>query len=284
MKKLLYPILLSLLIAIFLNPFFQPQQAFGESNYTDIASTDLVVEDADEGFLEDISSWFDGLWENIDDAIDGVKEAFDEIFDFIGDLIGSIDEAIAVFTEDTSEEDAINNLNDTLDQAEEFIEDIKNIPLEPKENIVYRVIREDEDPDKGIFAKAPEREEITIAGHVNNGSRPGFKGSKYISTTKSFQVAFENATKNINDGNSSQDLRIIQIDLNKVTNKYYDLTDPETQDKYLVSKAGKPWQRVRNYANKSQELLIEYSIPKEAITLLGRPSEFLGDIGPGESK
>lgn len=283
MKALKYPFLLSILIAFFLIPFFQPYQAYGEelsSPNIDIASTDLVEKDTDQGILEDITNSLDNLWENFDGAIDGVKEAFGELFEFIGNIIGSIDESIAVFTGDASEEEGINNLNETFDQAEEYLEDIKDIPLEPKENIVYRVIREDEDPEKGIFAKAPEREEITIAGHVNNGSRPDFKGSKYISTTKSFKVAYENATKNINEGNSYQDLRIVQIDLNKVKNKYYDLTDPAIQDKYLVSKAGKPWQRVRNYANKSQELLVEYSIPKEAITLLGRPSEFLGNIGP----
>ncbi|WP_026906737.1 DUF7587 domain-containing protein [Paucisalibacillus globulus] len=288
MKGLKYPLLLSMLIAFLLTPFIQPQQTYGEessfSSYTVLASSDLVENNVDEGFLEGVTNWFDSLWESIDNTIDGVKEAFDELFGFIGDLFESIDDSIALFIEDASEEEIISNLDDTFDQAEEYLEEIKDIQLETKDNIVYRVIREDEEPEKGIFAKAPEREEITIAGHVNNGSRPDFKGSKYISTTKSFQVAFENATRNIMDGNSSQDLRIVQIDLNKVTNTYYDLTDPEVQDKYLVSKAGKPWQRVRNYANKSQELLVEYSIPKEAITLLGRPSEFLGDISPGESK
>ncbi|AXI07717.1 hypothetical protein CUC15_01390 [Oceanobacillus zhaokaii] len=142
------------------------------------------------------------------------------------------------------------------------------------ENTVYRVIREDEDSDKGIFAKAPEREHITIAGHVNNGSKKNFKGSKYISTTKSFEVALENATKDIMNAGKAQDLRIVQIDLEKVTNTYYDLTDPEVQDKYLVNSKGEPWEKVRRYVNKSQELLVEYSIPPEAIKLLGRPSEF----------
>ncbi|QGS67886.1 hypothetical protein CV093_01450 [Oceanobacillus sp. 143] len=72
----------------------------------------------------------------------------------------------------------------------------------------------------------------------------------------------------------AQDLRIVQIDLEKVTNTYYDLTDPEVQDKYLVNSKGEPWEKVRRYVNKSQELLVEYSIPPEAIKLLGRPSEF----------
>ncbi|RDW15013.1 DUF7587 domain-containing protein [Oceanobacillus chungangensis] len=273
MKRLKFPYLLCVLVALLLFPFFQPDQASGEgsANFNDTVTASVSTVESDDGLLEPISDWFGSLGDNIEVALDGLKDTFDKIVSYIGELFESVEESIAVFTGGGDSNEEITNLNNTIDRAKENLGDIS---LELDETTVYRVIREDEEPGKGIFAKAPEREHITIAGHVNNGSKKNFKGSKYISTTKSFEVALENATKDIMNAGKAQDLRIVQIDLGKVTNTYYDLTDPKVQDKYLVNSKGEPWEKVRRYANKSQELLVEYSIPQEAITLLGRPSEF----------
>src|SRR5690606_36457298 len=119
------------------------------------------------------------------------------IFSYIGELFESVDESIPVFTGEGDADEKSSNLNSTIDQIEENLD---GISLDVDEKKVYRVLREDENPEKGIFAKAPEREHITIAGHVNNGSKKTFKGSKYISTTKSIQVALDNASKDIMNG------------------------------------------------------------------------------------
>ncbi len=261
-------------MAIMLFPFLQPVQTAAEdTSFADITPVATVsTVEADEGFLEPVTDWFGSIGENVEGAVKGIEETVTEIVSYIGDLVETVDEAISTFSSGNTSSDEVKQLQNKVNQADDILDDLG---LKSDEHTVYRVLREDEDPDKGIFAKAPEREHITIAGHVNNGGKRTFKGSKYISTTKSFDVALENATKDIMDDGKSQDLRIVQIDLNKVTEKYYDLTDPAIQDKYLVNSKGEPWEKVRRYANKSQELLVEKSIPANAITLIGRPSEFM---------
>lgn len=254
--------------------FLQPVQSATEDTFfaetTSVATVSTVV--ADEGVFEIDYSWISSIGENVAGAVKGIEETVTDIISYIGDLIETVDEAISSFSSGNDSSDEVKQLVNKVNQAEDILDDLE---LQSDEYTVYRVLREDEDPDKGIFAKAPEREHISIAGHVNNGGKRTFKGSKYISTTKSFDVALVNATKDIMDGGRSQDLRIVQIDLKKVTEKYYDLTDPAIQDKYLVNSKGEPWEKVRRYANKSQEVLVEKSIPANAITLLGRPSEFI---------
>ncbi|QGH32837.1 hypothetical protein GI584_01665 [Gracilibacillus salitolerans] len=274
MKRIKYSYLLCFLMAIMLFPFLQPVQTAAEdTSFADITPVATVsTVEADEGFLEPITDWFGSIGENVEGAFKGIEETVTEIVSYIGDLVETVDEAISTFSSGNTSSDEVKKLQNKVNQADDILDDLG---LKSNEHTVYRVLREDEDPDKGIFAKAPEREHITIAGHVNNGGKRTFKGSKYISTTKSFDVALENATKDIMDDGKSQDLRIVQIDLNKVTEKYYDLTDPAIQDKYLVNSKGEPWEKVRRYANKSQELLVEKSIPANAITLIGRPSEFM---------
>lgn len=277
-------IALLMFISICFFPFFQPTSIkAGELSFpiysgenvetTYIASTVTTTgTDIEETFWDSVTEWFDDVGENIDTALESIKEVFGAIVSYISELITTVDNAIGLFTGNDDSTDEIDDVNDTLDQAKDTIDEI-DISEDTTGNSVYRVLREDEDPTKGIFAKAPEREHITIAGHVNNGGKKNFKGSKYISTTKSLEVALKNATSNIMDKGSTHDLRIVKIDLSKVTNTYYDLTNPKIQEKYLVNSKGEPWEKVRRYANASQELLVEYEIPAAAIKLLGRPSE-----------
>jgi len=259
--------LISFLSFQFVNPEFTKAEVRNESILYTIESPTIE----EESFFSSVKEWTDSILENVDDALDSIKEAFNTIVSYMDNLADDVTNAIAVFTGDEQESDSeSSNINNTIDEAKDTVAEMDR---ELDKNVVYRVLREDENPKNGIFAKAPEREHITIAGHVNNGSKKNFKGSKYISTTKSFDVAYKNATTDIMNGGKEQDLRIIQIDLEKVTNKYYDLTDPATQDKYLVNSKGEPWEKVRRYANASKELLIEYEIEPDAIEVLGRPSE-----------
>ena len=48
----------------------------------------------------------------------------------------------------------------------------------PAGKVLYRLLREDEDPSKGLSARNPEAKDAKISSHVN-----GLKVSPYISTT-----------------------------------------------------------------------------------------------------
>jgi hypothetical protein len=123
------------------------------------------------------------------------------------------------------------------------------------DGLLYRNLRPDEDPAQGIFPKAPERTEITPAGHITNGSRPNFKGSPYISTTKSLQVATEW------QGSS----RMIAIDPAKVQGDILDFSTPE------LARAAGFGGRVYANAVSSHEVLIKGFSPPEAILWVREP-------------
>ncbi|PWU70366.1 DUF7587 domain-containing protein [Gracilibacillus dipsosauri] len=276
MKKIKQPYLLCFFIALMLFPFMQPINTSAErAPLADISTLATVSSvEADGGFLEPVTDWFGSVGDSIENTIDGVEETVKGIVNYIGELIGTVDEAISSFSSgNTYSSDGVEEIQEKVNQADDLL---KKIGIKPKsgEKIVYRVLPDKQDISEGIKARRPDRN-MSIAGHVRNGSKENFKGSQFISTTKSFDVALDNARYDINNDRKPQDLRIVRIDLNKVTNKYYDLTDPEIQEKYLVTKAGKPFQMVRNYANSSQEVLVEKFIPKEAFELIGRPSEFM---------
>ncbi len=120
---------------------------------------------------------------------------------------------------------------------------------------VWRVIRHDEDPSAGLFAKNPDAT-YTVEGHVLNGSRPGFS-SQYISTTADPSVAQQWASKTGN--------RIVEVDLSKVDNPVIDLSNPEGRAASLKGVTS------RNFAGKSSEVLIEKSIPADAINSVSDP-------------
>ena len=113
---------------------------------------------------------------------------------------------------------------------------------------VYRVIRPDENPNEGLIAKNPNAT-YTPEGHVLHGSRDGF-ASQFISATKSPTVA---ATWAAATGN-----RIVEIDLNKVVGPIID----------VGSGCGLRGRTARNWAAKSQEILILGPIPPDAIKVL----------------
>jgi hypothetical protein len=126
-----------------------------------------------------------------------------------------------------------------------------------QKNYVYRVIRPDEMPHKGLTAKMPGDTHYTIEGHILHGNRKSFKGSRFISTTRDLDVAKKYA---------KQDQRIIvRIDLNQIYSQIYDLSTQAGRDEYLKGRTS------RNWAGKSAEVLIEDFIPPEAIDLIFTP-------------
>jgi RHS repeat-associated protein len=115
---------------------------------------------------------------------------------------------------------------------------------------VYRVLRPDENPKQGIFAKDPMANRTPNA-QVLCGSRCK---TQYISTTKSLEIA--------QNWNQKTGGRIVEIDLNKVHSPTLDLTNPEIAIQYLSPG------RSMNYARSSQEVLIENYIPSSAVKQL----------------
>ena len=118
---------------------------------------------------------------------------------------------------------------------------------------VYRVIRPDEDPSAGIFAKNSGRD-MSVTGHVQSGSRN--KGSQYISTTTDLDVANHWANES---GNS-----IVEIDLKSLPEgtRVYDLSTEEGRDMYLSN------DRSKGFASASSEVLITDEVPTEGVTVL----------------
>jgi hypothetical protein len=118
-------------------------------------------------------------------------------------------------------------------------------PAGTADDIVYRVIRPDENPAAGLFAKNPAATYLPD-GHIINGSRPGWQ-SQFISTTKELSVAEAWAAKSGN--------RIVAIDLRGVSGKVYDFS----------TGAGLRGLTARRFAGASAEVLIEGSVPSSAI-------------------
>jgi RHS repeat-associated protein len=117
---------------------------------------------------------------------------------------------------------------------------------------VYRVIRPDEDPSAGLFPKNPDAN-VSVDEHVRFGAQPGFE-SQYISTTKNIDVAQGWAASSGN--------RIVSIDLGQVDGDIIDLSTYQDRDYYLLDWKG------RGYAMKSDEVLINGSVPASAIDLV----------------
>jgi RHS repeat-associated protein len=109
-------------------------------------------------------------------------------------------------------------------------------------NLVYRGLAAGEDPAVGLFARAPGAGN-SVASHVG-----GKQATEWISTTKSLEVATSRFGQN----------GVVAIDLNKVTNKVVDLSKgiPGLNPNWMLPK----------WAIKTQEVLIQNSVPANAIT------------------
>ena len=123
-------------------------------------------------------------------------------------------------------------------------------------DVLYRVVRSDENPNEGLVAKDPS-ENRKVISHVNNGGRPKYK-SQFISTTKSLDAAKQYKEKYEKKG--VPDLRIVKIDLPALPKncnlKIVDLTIKENRDNYLGNS-----DRIKNFANASQEVLLTCDVP-----------------------
>jgi hypothetical protein len=116
--------------------------------------------------------------------------------------------------------------------------------------VVYRVVRADEDPAVGLFAKDSSAT-YTVEGHILNGSRPGW-ASQYISTTADLSVAQSWAARTGS--------RIVKVDLGAVDSEIIDLTTEAGRTQYLRGVTA------RNFAAASREVLIKGTVPPSALS------------------
>ena len=118
---------------------------------------------------------------------------------------------------------------------------------EPVE-IVYRVLRPEENPAIGIYPKNPSAG-YTLTQFVNYGST---YDTKFIGTTRSLQKAMQRAAA---DGGR----RIAEIDLRRIVGVYYDLSTEAGRLRYLNNPVA------RRFAADSEEVVIEGYVPPVAI-------------------
>jgi len=117
-----------------------------------------------------------------------------------------------------------------------------------KQDIVFRVLRPDENPSAGLFPKNPQAT-TKLEGFVRRGS---VLRTQFIATTRDLNVAIRRSLM-------SGGRRIVRIDLSKVTGKVFDLTVESTRKALLKSPVA------RNFAKDAAEVVIEGSVPPHAI-------------------
>ena len=120
-----------------------------------------------------------------------------------------------------------------------------------KPNYVYRVCRPDENPANGLVPKNPT-DTRDINSFVLHGSKSKYR---FIATTKDLSIAQEHL-KTAPSGST-----IVKIDLNKINNKIYDLTNSSAVKKKIIRGV-----TAINRANASQEVDIEGPIIAKAIS------------------
>lgn len=114
---------------------------------------------------------------------------------------------------------------------------------------VYQLLRPDENPEDGLFAKDCSSS-VSIDTHVTDGSH-GTK-SKYISCCRTLAAVKKFAS---NSGNRIR--RIAKIKMKR--KNIIDLTDEECRCTYVHSQKG------QNFAECFKEVLIEDHVPPECI-------------------
>ncbi|AEV87312.1 matrix-binding protein [Actinoplanes sp. SE50] len=120
------------------------------------------------------------------------------------------------------------------------------IPTDFAPNTVYRAVRKDEDPAKGLFARGDG--DVEPWQHVLSSP----SDSPWISTTKDPAVAFGKYMKN--------GLGVVRIDLTKVPSEMVDAAGN------LRVPPGYEWMEIGETALRDRELLIRGTIPADAIT------------------
>jgi RHS repeat-associated protein len=206
---------------------------------------------------------------DIEQASQGYSEAFSSTstvgqraFGLTEGLAFDLDAAVTLIPGEGAAEHAVEKVvvNEVKEEVEAGVkqqvktaaENTAKTTGEQNENVVYRALREGEDPSKGLSAKSPGAG-TQIGSHVN-----GKKDTSLISTTKDP----DKALGKFNSGNG-----VVKIDLNKVDAKVTDASNG-------VGK-GQVYSRTKS----DKEVLIHHedaskpAVPPEAITVIQNPKK-----------
>ncbi|XP_061173722.1 uncharacterized protein LOC133182889 [Saccostrea echinata] len=126
---------------------------------------------------------------------------------------------------------------------------------EPSKVVLYRLLRPNEDPSRGLYAKNPSSD-VSVEDHVTDGSRG--RGSRFISCCKSYSAIERFVARTW-----TSPVRIVQIEIDKDDSdiiEVIDLTVPETFEE-------DNW-KGRNFASWAEEVLVVGKISPECITEL----------------
>ena len=118
-------------------------------------------------------------------------------------------------------------------------------------NILYRVLRADQNPAFDLVAKNTAAK-YSVHAHVSKGNE---LATQFISTTKNRAKAEARAAK--------EGLKVVEIDVSKLGSaELIDLTDPKVVSEMLKHPIP------RNFAKDSEEVLILGIVPANAIKVL----------------
>jgi hypothetical protein len=165
----------------------------------------------------------------------------------------------------------ISDGKETLDKLQRDFEEIKNDAeciIQQHDDLkfikVYRLLREDEDPDKGLHAKNPTDYRTSIAEHIESGS---WKNSRFISASKSFDVCLFYASKAIHDrGSKPENLRIVEIELDLSAGDVIDLSgNYEEASEQRLDAGIEAGSTADNYAKIFEEVNVDRSITPSEI-------------------
>lgn len=123
--------------------------------------------------------------------------------------------------------------------------------------ILYRLLRADEDPAKGLTAKNPHSD-VTVDFHVSYGSNG--PDSRYISCSKTLEGITEFASNS-----TTFPRRIVRIEINENNpdiKRIIDLTNFHERNQHVFT------QRGINFARKFDEVLVEGRIHAECLTFI----------------
>ena len=151
-------------------------------------------------------------------------------------------------------EESISSLtNEKLCNVHESSDDVPSNSLK-----VYRLLRSDEDPAKGLYPKdAASR--MSVAQHIETGSR---LDSRFISASKRVDVCLFYANKAVYErGIDREKLRIAEIQLDLSKGDVFDLTDEKKLMEQSIEKDSKAY----NHATCFEEVIVERCISADEI-------------------
>jgi len=125
---------------------------------------------------------------------------------------------------------------------------------------VYRLLRSDEDPAKGLYPKdAASR--MSVAQHIEIGSRLDSR-SRFISASKRLGVCLFYANKAVHErGIDREKLRIAEIELDLSKGDVFDLTNEQKRMELSIEKDSK----AHNHATCFEEVIVERCIRADEI-------------------